>query len=79
MLGAALLFHAVAIDPNGEKLAHLSDWVLGFAIYMFSVYRLGQLQRLKKFETTVGKLDAEIKKLEQETENSGKVIDGGTF
>lgn len=79
MLGASLLFHGVAIDSDGEKLVHLSDWLLGFAIYMFSVFRLGQLQRLKKFEVTIEKLDAEIRKLELVAGNSGKVIDGGTF
>ena len=79
MLGAALLFNAVAINPEGEKLTHFSNWFLGFAIYMLSIYRLGQLRRLKKFEKTVEKLNAEIGKLEQVTENSGKVTGGRTF
>jgi len=60
-----LLFHGVGVDQDGEKLILLSDWLLGFSIYMFSIYRLGQLSRLKKFDKTIAKLGAEIEKLEK--------------
>lgn len=79
LLGVSLLFHGVGVDQDGEKLILLSDWLLGFSIYMFSIYRLGQLSRLKKFDKTIANLGAEIEKLEKALDGENHVIDGGTF
>jgi len=79
LLGMSLIFHAVGIDPDGHKQVLLSDWLFGFAIYTFSIYRLGQLRRLKNFDKTIAKLESEILKIQTAISNQDEIIDGGRF
>ncbi|MCD5361066.1 hypothetical protein [Chromobacterium aquaticum] len=64
MVGVALMFHSAGMDPGGEKIIHFTDWLFGFGIYMLSTFRMGQLNRLRKFDQTVQKIDAQLKKLQ---------------
>jgi hypothetical protein len=65
LLGGSLMFHGAGVGPNTRDIIPLSDWAVGFLIYMFCVNRLGKINRLKKFEETLMRLDAEIAKLER--------------
>lgn len=79
MLGISLLFHAIGADPKGKNFIFLIDWMLGLSIYIFSLYRLGQLNRVKKFDNTMAKLNRDIRKLESIANCEGNTIDARTF
>lgn len=58
LAGALILFNSIGFAHG------FIQYSLGAGIYLFSAYRLGQLNRLKRFQKSLEKLDLEIAKLE---------------
>lgn len=57
----ALMFRGVEVDSSGTTLVASLHWILGGAAYYFAVSALGTYNRLRNFDNTVQKIDAQIK------------------
>jgi len=64
LLGVSLVFHAAASLPADGGLGPLSDWLIGSMVYIFCAYRLGKINRLRKFDENIERLQSEITVLE---------------
>lgn len=63
-LGVTMMTRWLAFYPETEKYVLVVDWLVGFFVYMYSAHKLGTLQRLKKFENSIERLNRQIAKLE---------------
>ncbi|TVO96282.1 hypothetical protein [Shewanella algae] len=60
LVAAALMFNGVAVYKDGQGMAYGFISMASTVAYLFSVYKLGQLNKLKNYEQTIETLNCLI-------------------
>ena len=64
LLASALMFEFIAVDPKGEQLSSTFIGLMAVLAYTTSIYKLGQIAKLKDFNKTILSLNKAIEELE---------------
>lgn len=63
LVAAAFMFEGVAVDEKGQHLSSIFTSLVATCAYVIATFKLGQLTRLKHFNSTMTRINEEIVKL----------------